>query len=53
MQDVSLIDGLNRDLARELAAICRSIQQAAMARGPEAHDLRILRIERCDGRGFS
>ena len=45
----SLIEGLNRDLAQELATICRSIQQAALATGPAARDLRILlRVEVMD-----
>jgi bacterioferritin len=49
MEETSLIEGLNRDLAQELAAICRSIQQAALATGPAARDLRILlRVEVMD-----
>jgi len=49
MEETNLIEGLNRDLAQELAAICRSIQQAALATGPAARDLRILlRVEVMD-----
>jgi bacterioferritin len=49
MEAESLIEGLNRDLAQELATICRSIQQAALATGPAARDLRILlRVEVMD-----
>ena len=49
MEETSLVEGLNRDLAQELAAICRSIQQAALATGPAARDLRILlRVEVMD-----
>ena len=49
MHDQRLVEGLNRDLAQELAAICCSIQQAAMATGPDAHDLRmLLRVEVMD-----
>jgi bacterioferritin len=49
MDHVELIDGLNRDLAQELATICRSIQQAALAKGPAASDLRIfLKVEVVD-----
>ena len=42
MDDRELIEGLNRDLAQELGAIGRSIQQAALARGLDGHDLRVL-----------
>ncbi len=49
MIGTSLVEGLNRDLAQELAAVCRSIQQAALATGPAARDLRILlRVEAMD-----
>ena len=42
MKESDLIEGLNQDLARELGAICRAIQQAAMARGTASQDLRIF-----------
>ncbi len=42
MDDVELIQGMNRDLTQELGTICRSIQQAAMARGPADRDFRIF-----------
>ena len=49
MEERNLIEGLNRDLARELATVCRSIQQAALATGPAARDLRVLlRVEVMD-----
>jgi bacterioferritin len=42
MKESDLIEGLNRDLAQELGAICRAIQQAAMAQGDASHELRVL-----------
>ncbi len=42
MDDVELIQGMNRDLTQELGTICRSIQQAALARGPAGRDFRIF-----------
>ncbi|HSB72414.1 MAG TPA: ferritin-like domain-containing protein [Candidatus Methylomirabilis sp.] len=42
MDDRELMEGLNRDLAEEFGTICRYIQQAALARGPAAHDLRVF-----------
>jgi bacterioferritin len=35
-----LIEGLNRDLADELATICRYIEQTAMAVGMDGHEVR-------------
>ncbi|HYL80344.1 MAG TPA: ferritin-like domain-containing protein [Candidatus Acidoferrum sp.] len=49
MDDRGLVEGLNRDLAQELGTICRHIQQAALARGPAGHDLRVfLKVEVID-----
>jgi bacterioferritin len=49
MGDRKLVEGLNRDLAQELGTICRYIQQAALARGPAGHDLRVfLKVEVID-----
>jgi bacterioferritin len=49
MEDRELLEGLNRDLAQELGTICRYTQQAAMARGPADHDLRVfLKVEVID-----
>ncbi len=42
MDDVELIQGMNRDLSQELGTICRSIHQTAMARGPAGRDFRIF-----------
>jgi bacterioferritin len=42
MKESDLIEGLNRDLAQELGAICRAIQQTALARGTASHELRVL-----------
>ena len=42
MNEPELVVGLNRDLAQELGAICRGIQQAALARGTTSQDLRVL-----------
>ncbi len=42
MKERDLIEGLNRDLAQELGAICRAIQQIALARGTAGHELRVL-----------
>ncbi len=42
MEDLELIQGMNRDLAQELGTIARSIQQAALARGPADRDFRIF-----------
>jgi hypothetical protein len=33
MKDTNLIEGLNRDLAHELAAVCRSIQLRQLGGG--------------------
>lgn len=49
MDNRGLAEGLNQDLAQELGAICRHIQQAALARGPAGHDLRVfLKVEVID-----
>ena len=40
MDKAKLAEGLNRDLADELATVCRYIEQAAMAVGMVAHEVR-------------
>jgi len=40
MDKAKLVEGLNKDLADELATICRYIEQAAMAVGVTGHEVR-------------
>lgn len=40
MDKAKLIEGLNQDLADELATVCRYIEQAAMAVGIAGHEVR-------------
>ena len=40
MDKTKLTEGLNRDLADELATVCRYIEQSAMAVGMDGHEVR-------------